>query len=162
MEYLPALSLLLIAVLAIPLSIIDFRTHRLPNRFTYPAIAVSAITLLLAGMLTADVVRLAIAVAIGGSTWFLGYLLANVNGIGMGDVKLLTAINLSIAWFSPFSVLVILAIGFSLASIASLGLMAIGKANLKTAIAMGPFLLFGYGLVALDLGFSAVTSAGGS
>ena len=162
MEFLPWLSILLIVLLAIPLSVIDFRSHRLPNRFTYPAIAFSVFTVALAGIATLDFNRLAVAAITGAATWGIGYLLARFDGIGMGDVKLLTAMNLSVAWFSPFAVIVILAIGFTLASLVSLGLMVIRRANLKTAVAMGPYLFIGFGLVVLHLGSSAITAVDGS
>ena len=109
-----------------------------------------------------DLDRFLVAAAIGGITFGLGYLLAGANGIGMGDIKLLTAINLGIAWFSPFAVLVILAIGFTTAALVSIALMIAGKANLKSAIALGPFLLFGFVLVSLDLGLDMFTAVGGS
>ena len=162
MEYLPALGLIFVAIFAIPLSIIDFKEHRLPNQFTYPAIVVSAACLALAGVWTMDLDRFLVAAAIGGITFGLGYLLAGANGIGMGDIKLLTAINLAIAWFSPFAVLVILAIGFTTAALVSVALMIAGRANLKSTIALGPFLLFAFILVSLDLGIAMFTAAGGS
>ena len=162
MEYLPALGLVFVAILAIPLSIIDFKEHRLPNHFTYPAIGLSAVCLALAGVWTMDLGRFLIAAVIGGITFGLGNLLAGANGIGMGDIKLLTAINLAIAWFSPFAVLVILAIGFTTAALVSVALMIAGRANLKSTIALGPFLLFAFTLVSLDLGIAMFTAAGGS
>ena len=162
MEYLPLIALLMILAMAVPLSIIDFREHRLPNRFTYPAIFISHGFVLISGALTTEWTRLLVALMISAGTWAIGYLLAIFDGIGMGDVKLLTAMNASVAWFSPIAVLVILAIGFSLASLVSLGLIALKKANLKTPIAMGPFLLFGFALVSVSLFEPWVTEVAGS
>ena len=162
MENLPLIAIATILGMAVPLAVIDFREHRLPNRFTYPAIAVSILLVSIAGLTTSQLGRLAVALAISVATWGIGYLLANFDGIGMGDVKLLTAINASVAWFSPIAVLVILAIGFSLASLVSLGLIALKRANLKTAIAMGPFLLFGFALVSASLIEPVITEVAGS
>jgi leader peptidase (prepilin peptidase) / N-methyltransferase len=162
MEYLPLIALLMILAMAVPLSMIDFREHRLPNRFTYPAIFVSLAMVVAAGIVSSEWTRLLVALMISAATWGIGYLLANFDGIGMGDVKLLTAMNASVAWFSPIAVLVILAIGFSLASLVSLGLIAFKKANLKTPIAMGPFLLFGFALVSVSLFEPLVTEVAGS
>ena len=55
-----------------------------------------------------------------------------------------------------------LAIGFTLASLVSLGLIIARRANLKTPIAMGPFLMLGFAFVALELFAPVVTVAGGS
>jgi hypothetical protein len=51
-----------------------------------------------------------------------------------------------------------LAIGFSLASMVSLGLIVMRRADLKTPIAMGPFLLLGFALVSVEL-FEPVVTA---
>lgn len=162
MEYLPLLGLAVVIAGALPLSIIDFREHRLPNRFTYPAIAINIGIVAIAGMATLDPLRMAISLAIASATWGIGYALSNAKGIGMGDVKLLVAINASVSWFSPAAVLVLLAIGFTLASLASLALIAMRKANLKTPIAMGPFLLLGFGYVAVEIIQQVFTEVGGS
>lgn len=159
MEFLPIASILTLIIFAIPLSIIDIREHRLPNVFTYSAIAVSLATVSVAGISTQDWGRLAIALGIGAATALIGYLMAAGNAIGMGDVKLLIACHLSIGWFSPWLVLAMLAIGFGLAALLSLGLLVARKANFKTALAMGPFLLAGFLFAAFEISAELVTEA---
>lgn len=158
MENLPLIALASILLLAIPLTVIDFREHRLPNRLTYSAITISGFTVVLAGVVTQSWSQLLLSLGVGFVTASLGYLMAKFNGIGMGDVKLLVATNLVLAWFSPWLVLGMLAIGFSLASLVSLGLIFARRADLKTPIAMGPFLLIGFALVSVDL-FEPVVTA---
>lgn len=158
MENLPLLALASILLLAVPLTVTDFREHRLPNRLTYLAIGISAATVLAAGLSAGLWFDLALALGLGLVTAGLGYLMAMVNGIGMGDVKLLVATNIVLGWFSPWLILVMLAIGFSLASLVSLALVVMRRVNLKTPIAMGPFLLFGFALVSFDL-FEPVVTA---
>lgn len=158
MENLPLIALASILVLAIPLTVIDFREHRLPNRLTYAAIIISTLSVVLAGFLTRSWLDLMVAIGVGLGTAGVGYLMAKFNSIGMGDVKLLVATNLVLAWFSPWLVLGMLAIGFSLASLVSLGLIFARRADLKTPIAMGPFLLLGFALVSVDL-FEPVITA---
>lgn len=162
MENLPLLALASILVLAVPLTITDLREHRLPNRLTYLAIVISGSTVLVAGVITRSWLELAIALGLGVITAAVGYLMAMVKGIGMGDVKLLVATNMALGWFSPWLVIGMLAIGFSLASLVSLGLIAVRKADLKTPIAMGPFLLLGFALVSVDLFEPVVTAVAGS
>lgn len=162
MEHLPLIGIGYVIAVSLPLAIIDFREHRLPNYFTLSAIAVNALVVIAAGFLTGEYPRLLVTLAIGGATLGLGYLMAHLNGIGMGDVKLLTAINTSVGWFSPLAVMVLLAIGFTLASLVSLGLILFRKANLKTPIAMGPFLLIGFGYVSLEIIQGSITAVVGS
>lgn len=162
MENLPLIAVALVLALSVPLALTDIREHRLPNPLTLLAILLSAVLVLLAGILTASWFQLAIAFMAGGITLGLGYLMAMVNGIGMGDVKYLVAVNILLGWFSPWLILPMLAIGFTLASLVSLGLIITRRANLKTPIAMGPFLMFGFAFVALELFAPVVTVAGGS
>lgn len=161
-ENLPLIALASVLVLALPLTVIDLREHRLPNHFTYVAIAISITTVTAAGALTSSWLQLAIALGAGLTTGVIGYLMASFNGIGMGDVKLLIAINTGLAWFSPWLVLVMLGIGFTLASVVSLVLMLMRRASLKTPIAMGPFLLLGFFLVSFDLFEPVFTAVAGS
>ena len=162
MENLPVLALASILVLAVPLTITDLREHRLPNHLTYLAIVICGLTVLVAGVITRSWFELAIALGLGVITALVGYLMAMLKGIGMGDVKLLVATNMALGWFSPWLIIGMLAIGFSLASMVSLGLMAMRKADLKTPIAMGPFLLLGFAVVSVDLFEPVVTAVAGS
>lgn len=162
MEYLPLIAVALVLALSVPLALTDIREHRLPNPLTYFAIIVSAALVLVAGISTESWFQLVVSFMTGGITLGLGYLLAMVNGIGMGDVKYLVAVNILLGWFSPWLILPMLAIGFTLASLVSLGLIIARRANLKTPIAMGPFLMLGFAFVALELFAPVVTVAGGS
>lgn len=162
MENLPLLAALAILLISIPLAITDVREHRLPNRLTYLAISISALLVLLAALSTASWTQLLVALSLGGVTFGIGYLMAKINGIGMGDVKYLVATNIVLGWFSPWLILPMLAIGFTLASIVSLGLILARRANLKTPIAMGPFLILGFALVSIELFLPVITVAGGS
>jgi leader peptidase (prepilin peptidase)/N-methyltransferase len=161
-ENLPLLAALTIFVLSFPLAITDIKEHRLPNKLTYLAIAVSSGLVVITGLVTSAWQQLLVALVIGGITLGLGYLMAKVNGIGMGDVKFLVAANLVLGWFSPWLILPMLAIGFTVASLVSLALILLGRANLKTAIPMGPFLMLGFFVVAIPLFEPVVIVAGGS
>ncbi|MDP5025854.1 MAG: prepilin peptidase [Aquiluna sp.] len=151
MENLPLLAIVVVFGLSLPLAVIDFKEHRLPNPLTYSAIAVSGALVFAAGILTQNWLQLVAAVSLGLVTLGIGYLMAKVNGIGMGDVKYLVATNTLLGWFSPCLILVMLAIGFTAASLISLVLILRRQADLKTPLAMGPFLILGFVLVSLPL-----------
>lgn len=129
---------------------------------TYFSIGLSVVLVLTAAILLQSWQQLALALTAGAVTLVLGYLMARFNGIGMGDVKYLVSANILLAWFSPWLILPMLAIGFTMASLVSLGLIVIGRANLKTPIAMGPFLMMGFAAVSLDLYVPVITGAVGS
>lgn len=132
-----------LALAAIPLSIYDFREHRLPNFFTYPAIAIAALALLVVG-LSGEGARSVFGTLGGVLTFWVGYLLAKRDLVGMGDIKLLVSSNAILATYSPALVLVSLAIATALAAVTSLFLIGLRKMTMRTPVAMGPFLLLGF------------------
>jgi leader peptidase (prepilin peptidase)/N-methyltransferase len=132
-----------LALAAIPLSIYDLREHRLPNFFTYPAIAIAALALLVVG-LSGEGARSAMGILGGVLTFWVGYLLAKRDLVGMGDIKLLVSSNAILATYSPVLVLVSLAIATALAAVTSLFMIGLRKITMRTPVAMGPFLLLGF------------------
>ena len=129
---------------SIPLIVFDLREHRLPNRFTYSAIALSIFATGFVAVSDDRYLQLLIALAISLSTFGIGYLLAKYADVGMGDVKLLTATNLLLAWHSPWLVLFALTMSFTLASLVSAIGLLMGRLSWKTPLAIGPYLLLGF------------------
>ena len=129
---------------SIPLISFDLREHRLPNRFTYSAIALSFAATGFVAVSEDRYLKLFLALAISLSTFGIGYLLAKYADVGMGDVKLMTATNLLLAWHSPWLVLFALTLSFTLASLVSAIGLLIGRLSWKTPLAMGPYLLLGF------------------
>ena len=129
---------------SIPLIVFDLREHRLPNRFTYSAIALSIFATGFVAVSDGRYQQFFIAVAISLSTFGIGYLLAKYADVGMGDVELLTATNLLLAWHSPWLVLFALTLSFTLASLVSAIGLLMGRLSWKTPLAMGPYLLLGF------------------
>ena len=129
---------------SIPLIVFDLREHRLPNRFTYSAIALSIFATGFVAVSDDRYQQFFIALAISLSTFGIGYLLAKCADVGMGDVKLLTATNLLLAWHSPSLVLFALTMSFTLASLVSAIGLLMGRLSWKTPLAMGPYLLLGF------------------
>ena len=132
-----------LALAAIPLSIYDLREHRLPNLLTYPAIVIAALALLVIG-LSGEGARSVFGILGGVLTFWVGYLLAKRDLVGMGDIKLLVSSNAILATYSPVLVLVSLAIATALAAVACLLLIGLRKMTMRTPGAMGPFLLLGF------------------
>ena len=145
--------LYLVAV-AWPLTVIDIRERRLPNRLTLP---VFPITLLGQGaevLLGEDLWRLLAAILAAFIAFAIALLLNYIAGLGMGDVKLIAGITFALAWFSPLLPAVAILVAFVSAGAASLVLLALRKTRMGSSIALGPYLLFGFLVCFIAQGWS--------
>jgi len=94
----PALYLLFVSV---PLLVMDIRVRRLPNKILLPVYPVWLISSISYAVMSGDwlssvVLPLAIGIPV-----FIALLFMNYKGsLGMGDVKLLVAMGLSLSWKS--------------------------------------------------------------
>jgi len=130
------------AVTTIPLAIIDFKEHRLPNRITLPGIAVTLLGL----VLVFDWTRLGIALLVAVAAFGVGLGLSLKGWIGMGDVKLVASLSLILAWFQPLLLVNFFAYSFAIAGLVVSVLMLRKKITARSAIALGPYLLIGFWL----------------
>ena len=145
--------LYLVAV-AWPLTVIDIRERRLPNRLTLPVFPITLFGQGIAVLLGEDVGRLIVAVLIAIVTFAIALMLNLFAGLGMGDVKLIAGISLALAWFSPILPAVAILISFLAAGAASLALLALRKTRMGSSIALGPYLLFGFLVCFIAQGWS--------
>ena len=81
------------------LSLIDLRTHRLPNRIVGPLAAAVAIWLLLLGAVDGDLGRALGAISWGCAGTLVFFLLHLSAGLGMGDVKYAWPVTATLGWF---------------------------------------------------------------
>ena len=128
------------------LAVIDARERRLSDRLTLPSYPVALALLGLAAVLLpgggrqfADALAgLGIALAL-----FLVQAIIYPAGLGWGDVKLAGILGLYLGWLGLAEVAAGLFLGYLLAAVAGLGLIAAGRASRKTQLPFGPFLLAG-------------------
>jgi len=140
-----ALGLVLVVVL-VPVTLIDFDHQIIPNKITLPA----ALSALVIGVITDPAylpTQLICGVAAAG--FLLIFVLAYPRGMGLGDVKLAGVLGL----FLGVSVAVAIMAGVLLGTIVGAGVMArVGVAQgRKTKLPFGPFLAAG-GVIALFAG----------
>ena len=143
---------------SVPLVLTDIREHRLPNRFTYPAILLAFAATGFIALSHSAYLELVSAHVSSAATFGIGYLLAKYAGVGMGDVKLITATNHLLAWFSPWLVLFALTASFVLASLVSLFGLLSRKISWQSSVAMGPYVLAGF-FMSVGLPAAEVTAA---
>lgn len=143
-DYLASLGAVYLFIVAWPLSRIDIREHRLPNRLVLPAFPITFAGLLLAALFSHRWWDFVLAMLAALIAFVCGLFVNRFGSLGMGDVKLITATTLALAWFNLLSPLISLMLGFVLASVVILIQLLRGKTNLKNAIALGPYLLAGF------------------
>lgn len=138
-------AFLFFAIVSVVLSVIDVKTHRLPNAIVLPSYLVSFILFTLACVLGEDwaaLLRAALSMAI----LFAFYALLRAirpGGMGGGDVKLAGLIGIQLGWLGWGSVVVGTLGAFVLGGLFGLTLLLTRRAGRRTAIPFGPWMLAG-------------------
>jgi leader peptidase (prepilin peptidase)/N-methyltransferase len=124
------------------IALIDLRHQIIPNRLTYPALAVFAPLILLSWSLgdAADPVRAAVGFLLYGGILFV--VAAISRGMGMGDVKLAALIGLVLGSLGLRFVGVAAGAAIGLGGLGGLAALAMGKGR-KSKIPFGPYLAAG-------------------
>ena len=139
---------LYLTAIGVALALIDIDTHRLPDAIVLPAIPVLTLLLGSASAAAGDWSRLVTAI-LGGLVLFGLYaalLLVYPRGMGLGDVKLAAVLGLALGWLGWGPLAVGAFAAFLLGGGFSIVLLAIGRANRKTALPFGPWMLVGTGV----------------
>jgi leader peptidase (prepilin peptidase)/N-methyltransferase len=143
-----------LAACAIPLTYIDAAVKRLPNLLTGSAFAGTTGLLLIASA-AGDHWSIMGRCLLGGvafAAFCLVLLIVSPSGLGLGDVKLAASLGTALAWLSWTALIAGIFAGFSLAAVYGAALLMRGRANRKTKIPFGPFMIVGTFLVLLIAG----------
>lgn len=141
-------ALLAFLVVGTRLSVIDWRTHRLPDRIVLPSYPAAILLLGGAAASAGEWPRIGGMLA-GGAVLWAGFAVLHVlnrRGLGFGDVKLAGLLGLYLGfvgwgalWWGPF-------FGVLLGGLWSSALVITRRAGLRSSIAFGPFLISGAAL----------------
>jgi leader peptidase (prepilin peptidase)/N-methyltransferase len=132
---------LLFATAMIVLFFIDLRHHILPNIITLPGIAIGfALSLVLPPGWVSALIGLIAGAALLFSIAEAYYRWRGIEGLGMGDVKMLAMIGAFLGWQLMLVTLVLASFAGSLVGI---GLIATGRGGMKLALPFGTFLAVG-------------------
>ncbi|AYN43659.1 prepilin peptidase [Streptomyces dangxiongensis] len=136
---------LLLAPVGVLLAAVDLRVRRLPDPLTLPLAATALALLGLAALLPEHAGRwptaLYGALALGAG-YFVLYLI-NPAGMGFGDVKLAVGAGAVLGWYGWPTVLLGAFAGFLLGALYGGALVLARRADRRTAVPFGPFLLAG-------------------
>lgn len=148
-----------LALAGIPLVVIDYEHHRLPNRLVYPAAVAAAVLLAGAAAIRHDWSDYLRAAEGAAAVYAVFFVLSTISprSFGLGDVRLGGVLGAYLGFSSWVAVYYGIFGGFVLGSLVSIVLLALRLATMKTAVAFGPMLLIGALIVlAFDLTPSVV------
>ncbi|WP_370526066.1 A24 family peptidase [Cellulomonas sp. JH27-2] len=144
-------AMLYLVAIGIALTLIDIDTKRLPNAIVLPSYVVGAVLLALASANPGGesdwgaFVRALIGAAAMFTVYFV-LLLIYPAGMGFGDVKLAGALGLYLGWFGWGALVVGWFAAYLLGGIFSIGLLLVRRADRKSGIPFGPWMLLGAGV----------------
>jgi leader peptidase (prepilin peptidase)/N-methyltransferase len=133
------------AVVGVILTIVDLRTHRLPNALVLPALAVT-LALFAASCAAGAPWSAFVRAVTAGAVLFAFFLLLRIVGrgaMGGGDVKLAALVGVLLGWVGWSAVVVGLAAAFLLGGLVGTVLLLTRRASRSTRIPFGPFLVAG-------------------
>jgi leader peptidase (prepilin peptidase)/N-methyltransferase len=148
------MPLVYLAVMAIPLIIIDIREHRLPNKIILPFIVMGVVTDLVASFIGGEWWRLGLALAVAFGIGIVGLVANYFDLIGMGDIKLFFGSSLVIGWFVWWLPIVLVIGTLVIGIVATLYQVVIRKASAGTSVPLGPYAI----VLALVIGTYGVMS----
>ncbi len=148
------------SLMAVRLTVIDVRHHLLPDRIVFPSYAIAGVLLLgaaasqllpagqdVAGTPDAGLFGVpGLRVLAGGAALWLFYFLLHAvypPGMGFGDVKLAGVLGMYLGFLGWGHVFAGTFAAFMLGGLWSLGLLAVRRGTLQSAIPFGPFMLAG-------------------
>ena len=144
------------------LGAVDLASHRLPDRVTYPAVAVGAATFLVDAAVLGSWGALVRALATAAAAFVVGAAASTLSpeGLGFGDVKLLGLLGLVLGWFGWGVLLAGVFLGLLTGGLVSVVLLITRRAGWRTALPFGPPLLVGAVLALALMGESTPCCAG--
>lgn len=152
-------AFLYLASVSVTLALIDVDVHKLPNRIVLPSYIVAIALLGSASLLTGDcwaLARLGIGLA---ASWIVYFTMAIVypGGMGFGDVKLAGLLGLFLGWLGWGALATGTFAAFLLGGLFAVILVIARRANRKSGIPFGPWMLAG-AWVGIGVGNAAFSS----
>ncbi|MEP7763985.1 prepilin peptidase [Sanguibacter sp. 25GB23B1] len=141
-------AFLYLAAICVALLLIDIDVRRLPDAIVLPAYVVLPVLLMLAAWVGEDWGSL-LRAGIGGAGLYAFYFVAMAmypGGMGFGDVKLAGVLGMALGWVG-WGALVVGAFGaFLLGGVFSIVLLVLRRADRKSGIPFGPWMIVGTAL----------------
>lgn len=145
------LPLLILLFFGLWLSIIDIRSHRLPNQVVAAMTLISFFVQALLALSQSQLDRLiaALTTALATTLVYLLLYLCSRGSMGMGDVKFAFPLGLAIGWYALEQWLPAIFLTFLLAGLVALIGVALKRTSWKSQLALGPYMYAASGFVCL-------------
>jgi leader peptidase (prepilin peptidase)/N-methyltransferase len=133
------------ALVAVPMSLIDLREHRLPDRYTLSVWALTAVAVIISLADPNRVVRAESAVAASALVVLLLWILAEWPGrpLGFGDVKLGGVMGMQLGSYGIDAALMALAYSVILGGVWAAWMVNTKRMGARDHLAFGPFMVAG-------------------
>lgn len=149
---------LLLVPLGVLMALVDGAVHRLPDVLTLPAaagtVALLGVAALLPGAAPGTSWTRALLGAAALTAFYFVLFVVNPAGMGFGDVKLAAVVGAALGWYGWPVLLAGAFAGLLLGAVYGVGLVLLRRADRRTAVPFGPFMLAG-ALIGVCLGASA-------
>lgn len=139
------IAFLYLAAISVALAMIDLDTHRLPNKIVLPGYIIAPALLTIATLVNGNwdiLLRAALGAVILYAAYFL-MVLVYPAGMGFGDVKLAGILGLYLGWCGWGALLIGGFAAFFFGGFYAIGLLLLRKANRKSGIPFGPWMILG-------------------
>ena len=131
------------------LSIVDFKSHRLPNQLVGWFTATQILIMAVISWMASDFARLLTALGVAAATMISYVLLYLVSrgSLGMGDVKFAFPLGLCVGWYSSDQWLVAIFVSLLIAGVVAVIGLVTKRMTRKSRLAFGPYMFLGTFLV---------------
>lgn len=136
--------LCVVTAIAVTLSFVDIRVHRLPNWLVLLGLSISLVSLTVGAVNDHDYRRLLLACTCAAAMAVLyGVLAVLPRGFGIGDVKLAFVVGLITGWYGPPAAVLATFIAWALGAVVALTLFALRRRTGMAELPFGPFMAIG-------------------
>jgi leader peptidase (prepilin peptidase)/N-methyltransferase len=132
------LPLLILIALGGKLAVVDYQTHRLPNRLVSWLTVTQLVALTF--LWQPEKLQAALLTALATTVTYAFLFLISRGSLGMGDVKFSFPLGLTVGWYVPSDWLLTILLTFVLAGFVSIAEVILKRKTLKSRFAFGPYM----------------------
>jgi len=132
------LPLLVLIALGGKLAVVDYQTHRLPNRLVGWLTVTQLVSLIF--LWQPEKLQAALLTALATTVTYAFLFLISRGSLGMGDVKFSFPLGLTVGWYAPSNWLLTILLTFVLAGFVSIIQVILKRKTLKSRFAFGPYM----------------------
>ena len=138
-----------LAIILVPLLIIDAREHRLPNKIVLPLIAITFLSQLVSAIFYGAWATFGISLGLSFAALLLGLYMNYKQSLGMGDVKLIAGLTMLLSSFTVLGAVLLMPLSIAIGFISAV-IVVLSKREIRT-IPLGPVIITTFALLFITL-----------